>query len=90
LETAEQLQDLISNPVEVRAELHQNLSRDAFTFPNQAKQDVLGADVGMIDLEGFAQAKFKYFFCSRREWYVSTWRLLSVADDLFDFLPDSF
>jgi hypothetical protein len=88
LEAAEQLQNLISHPVEICAELHQNLSSDAFTFPNQAEQDVLSTDVGMIDLERFAQAQFQYFFCSRREWYVSAWGLLSVADDLFNFLPD--
>jgi hypothetical protein len=50
LEAAEQLQDLISDSVEIRPKLHQNLSSDAFTLPNQAKQDVFGTDVGMIDL----------------------------------------
>jgi hypothetical protein len=90
LEAAEQLQDLISDPVEVRAKLHQNLGRNALTFTNQAEQDVLGADVRMIDLERFAQTQFQYFFCSRREWDVSTWRLLPMADDLFNLLPDSF
>jgi hypothetical protein len=88
LEAAEQLQDLISDPVEVRTKLHQNLSRNTFTFPNQAEEDVLGADVGMIDLERFAQAKFQYLFCSRREWDVSTGGLLAMSDDLFNLLPD--
>jgi hypothetical protein len=83
------LQNLISDPVEIRAELHQNLSSDAFTFPNQAEQDVFSTDVGMIDLERFAQAQFQYFFCSRSEWDVSTRGLLPVADDLFNLLSNS-
>ena len=89
MEAAEQLQNLISHPVEVCAELHQNLGSNAFTLPNQAEQDVLGTDVGMIDLERFAQAQFQYFFCSRREWDVSTGGLLPMADDLFNLLPNS-
>ena len=90
MEAAEQLQDLISHPIEVGAKLYQNLGRNAFTFPNQAEQDVLSTDVGMIDLERFTQTQFQYFFCSRREWDVSTWGLLPMANDLFNLLPDSF
>jgi len=82
------LQDLISHPVEVRAELHQNLRRDSFTFSNQAEQDVFGADVGMIDLQCFTQAEFENLFCSRREWDVSARGLLAMSDDLFNLLPD--
>ena len=83
------MQNLISHAVEVCAELHQNLSGNAFAFSNQTKQDVLGTDVGMIDLKSFAQAQFQYFFCSRSEWDVSTRGLLPVADDLLNLLPNS-
>jgi hypothetical protein len=88
LEAAEQLQDLIPNSVKVRPKLDQNLSSDSFAFPNQAKQDVFGADVGMIDLQRFTQAEFENLFCSRGEWDVSARRLLAMSDDLFYLLPD--
>ena len=88
MEAAEQLQDLISDSVEVSAELHQNLGSDAFTFPNQPEQDVFGADVGMVDLKCFAQAQFQNLLCPRREWDVPTGRLLAMSDDLFYLLPD--
>jgi hypothetical protein len=44
----------------------------------------------MIDLERLAQTQFQDLFCSRREWDVSTWGLLPMANDLFNLLPDSF
>src|ERR1700739_4822911 len=42
LVTVEQLDDLLADPVEVGAELDQDLSGDAVAFPDQAEQDVLG------------------------------------------------
>src|SRR5690606_19594039 len=45
LVTGEQLDDLLTDPVEIRAELHQHLSGDALTLPDQAQQDVFGTDV---------------------------------------------
>ena len=51
---------------------------------------VLTRDGSPIDLERFAQTKFQNLFCSRREWDVSARRLLTMSDDLFYLLPDSF
>ena len=52
----EQLDDLLAHPVEVGAELLQHLGGDALALADQAEQDVLGADVGVAELQRLAQA----------------------------------
>jgi hypothetical protein len=55
LEAAEQLDDLLAHAVEVGAELLQHLGGHALALADQAEQDVLGADVGVAELQRLAQ-----------------------------------
>src|SRR5450759_5738184 len=57
LVAAEQLDDLLADPVEVGAELDQHLGGDALTLTDQAEQDVLGPDVVVAELQRLAQAQ---------------------------------
>ncbi len=41
--------DLLTNGIEVDAERLKRLGRDAFTLVDQAKEDVLGADVVVVE-----------------------------------------
>ena len=84
LEAAEQLDDLLADPVEVGAELLQDLGRDALALPDQAEQDVLGADVGVAELERLAERELEHLLGARRERDVAGRGLLALPDDLLD------
>ena len=84
LEAAEQLDDLLADPVEVGAELLQDLGGDALALADQAEQDVLGADVGVAELERLAQRELEHLLGARRERDVAGRGLLALADDLLD------
>src|ERR1019366_241870 len=53
--TGHHLDHLRTHPRHVRAEVAQDLGRDAVALANQAEQHVLGTDVGVAELEGFAE-----------------------------------
>jgi hypothetical protein len=53
--SAEHLDDGVAYGVQVRAQPHQNLGGYAFTFAEEAQQQVLGADVVVSELQCFAQ-----------------------------------
>ena len=84
LEAGEQLDDLLADPVEVGAELLQHLGGDALALADQAEQDVLGADVGVAELQRLAQGQLEHLLGARREGDVAAGRLLALADDLLD------
>ena len=84
LEAGEQLDDLLADPVEVRAELLQHLGGDALALADQAEQDVLGADVGVAELQRLAQGQLEHLLGARGERDVAAGRLLALADDLLD------
>ena len=90
LESAEQLQNLVPDAIEIGAQLHQDLCGDAFTLANQTEQDVFGADVGVVDLQCLAQAQLEHLLGARGEGDVTAGALLTVADDLLDLLPHRF
>ena len=50
-----QLDHLLAHPVQIGAQLHQHLRGHAVTLPDQAEQDVLGADVVLAELRRLAQ-----------------------------------
>src|SRR6185437_15654849 len=87
LVTVEQLDDLLADPVKVRAKLDQHLGGDAVAFPDQAEQDVLGSDVVVTELQRLTQRKLKYLLRTGGERDVPGRRLLALADDLLDLLP---
>src|SRR5690606_24501388 len=88
LVTGQQLDDLLADPVEVGAELDQNLGRDALTLPDQAEQDVLGPDVVVAELQRLAQAQLQHLLGPRGERNVTAGRLLPLTDDLLDLGTD--
>jgi len=49
---AEEVEHLLSDVLELEAEVHQDLGRHAFLLPEQAEQDVLGADVVVVEVPG--------------------------------------
>ena len=86
LVAGEQLDDLLTDAVEVGPELHEDLGGDALTLADQAEQDVLGADVVVAELQGLAQRELEDLLGPRRERDVPARRLLALADDLLDLL----
>jgi hypothetical protein len=85
-----QLDHLLAHPVQVRAQLHQDLGRHALTLADQAQQDVLGPDVIVTELQRLTQRQLKYLLGARGERDVPRRRLLALADDLLDLLPHRF
>ncbi len=89
LEAGQQLQHLIAHAVEVGAELDQHLGGDALTLTDQPQQNVLGADVGVVQLQRLAHAQLEHLLGARGERNMPGGRLLPLADDLFDLVADS-
>jgi len=67
--------------------LNQHLRGDALALADQAKQDVLGADVVVAELQSLAQRELKHLLRTRGEGDVPGRRLLPLADDLLNLLP---
>ena len=86
----QQLDDLLADPVEVGAELLQHLGGDALALADQAEQDVLGADVGVAELQRLAQGQLEHLLGARRERDVAARGLLALADDLLDLGAHGF
>jgi hypothetical protein len=89
LVAGQQLDDLLADPVEVGAELDQDLRGDALALADQAEQDVLGADVVVAELQRLAQRELEHLLGARREGDVAARRLLPLADDLLDLVADA-
>jgi hypothetical protein len=73
---------------EVRVVAH-DLRGDALALPDQAEQDVLGADVVVLDRDRLAQRQFQGLLRPRRERDVPAWRGLAPADSLDHLLADA-
>ena len=87
LVAVEQLDDLLADPVQVGTQLDQHLSGNALALTDEAKQDVLGADVVVAELQGLPQRELEHLLRTRGEGDVPGRRLLSLADDLLNLLP---
>ena len=68
----ELLQDLVARPLDIDFETLQDPGGDAFAFAQKTEQDVLGADVGMIESAGL--------FAGQREHLLDPRRVGNVAD----------
>src|SRR4051794_34159618 len=90
LVAGEQLDDLLADLVELRAELDEDLGGDALALADQAEQDVLGADVAVAELERLAERVLEDLLRAGREGNVAGRGLLPLADDLLDLGPDRF
>src|SRR4051812_13594894 len=90
LVAGEQLDDLLADLVELRAELDEDLGCDALALADQPEQDVLGADVAVAELECLAERVLEDLLRAGREGNVSGRGLLPLADDLLDLGPYRF
>ena len=63
----QQLDHLLADPVQVRAQSHQHLGGHPVTLAEQPEQDVLGADVVMAELQRLTQRQRKHLLGPRRE-----------------------
>ena len=70
--------------------LLEDLGGDAFAFPDQAEQDVLGADVVVVQLQRLAQRELEGLLRPRGERDVPAGRCGAGADDGRDLLPGAF
>src|SRR5688572_17977465 len=84
--TGQQLEHLLSDPVQIGAQLLQHLRRNALTLPDQTQEDVFGTDIVVAQLKGLAQRKLEHFFRPWRKRYVRSRRRLAMTDDLLDLL----
>jgi predicted secreted protein len=64
---AEQVEDLLADLVELEAEVHQHLRRDAVVLTQQAEQQVLGADVVVVEAAASSIA-YSMTFLARGVW----------------------
>ena len=80
----QELDDLLADPRQVGAELHEDLGGDALALADQAQQDVLGADVVVAELQGLPQGELQHLLGAGREGDVPGRRRAALADDLLD------
>ena len=85
---AQHLDDLLTHPGQVGAQLDQHLGGHALALADQPEQDVLGADVVVAQLQRLAQRQLKDLLGSGGERDVPGGGALTLADDLLDLGPD--
>ena len=86
----QELDHLLAHAGQVRAELHEHLSRHAFALTDEAEEDVLGADVVVTELQRLTKRELEHLLRTRRERDVPRGRLPALPDDLFDLAADCF
>src|SRR5665648_172895 len=82
----QQVIQLLTVPVQVGAELDKHLGGNTLTLADQAKQDVLGPDVVVAELQRLAQAQLEDLLGTRGEGDVTGRGLLTLTDNLLDLL----
>ena len=70
-----------SNFVQSYAQTLQHSGCDAFTFPHQANEQVLRADIGVVHAPGFVYSEFNYFLGAGGESDLALGWLFSSTDD---------
>ena len=73
--------------VQVGAQIAQHLSRYAFPFPNEAQQNVFGADIGVAELPRLVESQLEDALGPGGKADVSLGYPFAAADDLFNFGP---
>ena len=77
------VQDFLPAKVDVDVEILQHARRDALALAQQAQQDVLGADVGVVQRLGFLLGKLEHFLDARGVRDVAGQFLVRAGADLF-------
>src|SRR5581483_9220445 len=85
---AERAHHSLAHHVCVRAQLAENLARHATLVTDQPEQDVLGADVGVIERDRLAQRELERPLRARRERDLAGRRRVAGPDLPSDALPD--
>ena len=80
----EKVDDLLADPVQVGAQLLEDLGGYALALTDQAEQDVLGSDVVVAELERLPQRQLEHLLGPGREGDVAGRLGLPPADDGFD------
>jgi hypothetical protein len=84
--SGKQLNDGLTNLLQLRPQLLENLSRNSFSFTDQTEEDVFGSDVVMAELESLAEGELEDFLGARRKRNMTGGRLLALTDDLDDLV----
>src|SRR5205814_1244148 len=83
---AEQIQHFLADFLQLQAEVHQHLGGDAFLLAEQAEQNVLGADVVVIQIAGLFHRVLDHLLSPRRLRQLAHGdHLGSALDELLDF-----
>ncbi len=82
------MDDGLAHLLQLGAELLQDLGGNALALPDQAEEDVLGADVVVTELQRLSEAELEDLLGSWGERDVAGRRLLALADDLDYLVPD--
>src|SRR6266545_3335957 len=86
----EELDDLLTDPVQVRPELLEHLGSHAVALPDEPEEDVLGADVVVPELQGLPERQLQDLLGPWGEGDVSRRGGLPLAVDLLDLGSDCF
>ena len=86
LVAGDELDDFLAHARQVGSEFDEHLGGDAFAFADEAEQDVLSADVGVAQLQRFAQAELQDLLGPWGKGDVAAGSLLTLADDLSDLV----
>ena len=84
LVAGEELDDLLADPGQVGAELHEHLGGHALALADEAEEDVLGADVVVAELQRLAERQLEDLLGAGGEGDVPGRRRAALADDLLD------
>ena len=84
----QELDDLLADLGQLRAQLDQDLGGDALALPDEPEQDVLGADVVVAELERLPQAQLQHLLGPGGEGDVAAGRAAPLADDLLHLAAD--
>ena len=85
----QQVQHFVAHIFQLHAKIHQNLSSDAFLFTQQAQQQMLGADVIMVEVSSLIHGVFNDFLRTRRlRQLAHRDHIRSRLDNLLDFDAD--
>ena len=83
------LQDFVAGALDIDFQILEHAGSHAFAFAQQAQQDVLGADVGVVERLGLLAGERQHFLYPRRVGDVADHLGLRAAADLFlDFHAD--
>ena len=86
---AQQVEDFFADFFQLQTQIHQHLGGDAFLLAEQAEQDVLGADIVVVEVAGLFHRVLDDLFGPRRlRQLAHRDHVGSALDELFDFEAD--